>query len=294
MAEPGIDALFTHWRRGDADAGRAMAQRFTDWFFAIGVSRHGEAVGEPRFQAVCAAFGEGVTRVPDSRRLRAWARQLVAEHLVGDDGRHRGEDAPGRFTRKKGPKILLLEARDGVADAMARLEPVYRGAPLPDELDALLEARYVLKRWLARTHRLPFKGLGDGDLDPDLGPMVLYEAGRLDARGDAAFEDHLLAAPALCRDVAEFAQLALALRDGLPGEPPRRAAPPAPPPPAPPPPASLRSAAASSTPPTLRPAAPVEDPGPPPPAGLPWPAIVGVVGLIALAAAAYFLGGLGG
>ena len=37
-----VKAQFKRWRSGDADAGVSMAQRFSDWYYAITVMRLGD------------------------------------------------------------------------------------------------------------------------------------------------------------------------------------------------------------------------------------------------------------
>ena len=41
----GTQQLFNQWRGGDGQAGQAMAQRFSDWYYAVTTCRLGEVTG---------------------------------------------------------------------------------------------------------------------------------------------------------------------------------------------------------------------------------------------------------
>jgi hypothetical protein len=211
------ETLFHHWRRGDAGAGKAMAQRFTDWYYAIAISRLGEVEGERPFRAACAKFSKGVVKVDDTRRLLGWAHNIARKqlHRRVEGGRVPDGDFPNAFTRRQSPKALLAQVRTEMPRQMALLEDAYTHGKLPDDLIEVLHARYAIKAFLRDNHDVPFK-VTPRDPDPDRAPLTLYEAGKLanDAE-DVHFELYMLNEQEICQDVAEFAHYAIALRGGV-------------------------------------------------------------------------------
>lgn len=216
-ATQSTETLFQAWRRGDAQAGQAMAQRFTDWYFAIAACRLGEDDGEALFREACNAFSRGVGKVPDPRRLLGWAHGIARDHITAAARRRDDGDLANAWTRRQSPKQILLHARATVPDAMAVIEPAYRSGRVADPL-ALLEARYALKRFLRDTFEIPFRVVPDVP-DADRAPLAFYEAGRLaDDHEETHVELYLLTDMEACQDVAEFAHFAIALRGGPPGD----------------------------------------------------------------------------
>lgn len=241
--------LFRAWRSGDAEAGQAMAQRFADWYYAIATSRLGEKVGREPCEKACARFGEGVVKVTDSRALAKWAHDIIVEEVATRGGRTRDGDEPTAYTGQQRPKQLLAKCRRKLEPEMKLLEAVYTGQPdeIADQLAAplggmpiaVLKARYRVKQWLRDNAKVPFEVAPD---DPvlDRAPMPLYESGRMaSAAEEANFEQWMLTDLDLCKDIAEFAQFAIALRGGLPAD--TGAATPAPAPRAVPAPAEVSS-----------------------------------------------------
>ncbi len=234
--ESSTETLFHHWRRGDAGAGKAMAQRFTDWYYAISVSRLGELEGERPFRAACSKFSKGVVKVDDPRHLLGWAHNIARKQLHGgnEGGRLPDGDFPNAFTRRQSPKALLVQAREALPDQVELLEATYRGQIPADDPIQVLNARYQVKSWLRDNADIPFK-VTPRDADPDRAPLPLYEAGRLaNDSEDVHFELYMLSEQEVCQDVAEFAHYAIALRGGLAPLPPgqrrqRRAVPSSPP-----------------------------------------------------------------
>lgn len=289
-ATQSTETLFQAWRRGDAEAGKAMAQRFTDWYFAIAACRLGDEDGDARFREACTAFSRGVGKVPDPRRLLGWAHGLAREHITTAARRRDDGDLANGWTRRQPPKQILLRARAGAPQAMAVLEPAYRTGRVDDPL-ALLEARYALKRFIRDSLEIPFRVVPDAP-DPDRAPLAFYEAGRLaDENEETHVELYLLTDMEACQDVAEFAHYAIALRGGLPGE-----APKPPPRPRPSTPASRTAEPAVVRPAPRTPASP-EAPAPAPAPAAPEttgpatiPVVVYVVGGVALALVAVLLG----
>lgn len=211
------ETLFHHWRRGDATAGKAMAQRFTDWYYAIAISRLGESQGETPFRSACASFSKGVVKVDDTRRLLGWAHNIARKqlHTQVDGGRISDGDLPNAFTRKKPPKALLASAREALPSQMDLLETTYGGRIVPEDLYSVLKARYEVKSWLRDHMDVPFK-VTPRTVDADRVPLTLYEAGRLTGDSeDSRFELYMLNDQEICQDVAEFAHYAIALRGGV-------------------------------------------------------------------------------
>lgn len=223
------ETLFAQWRKGDAASGQAMAQRFTDWYFAIAACRLGEADGDGPFREACTAFSRGVGKVGDPRRLLGWAHGIARQqiHEAVRHGRRPDGDIPSAFTRKAPPKEILVQLRAHLPREMGVLEHAYRGGDVADPLQ-VLGARYAVKSWLADNLQIPFRVL-PASPDPDRAPVAYYEAGRMaDEAEDTHFELYMLHDMEVCQDVAEFAHFAIALRGGLPGEPPPPDAPHAP------------------------------------------------------------------
>lgn len=267
--EPTVQQLFKRWRGGDAEAGTAMAQKFTDWYYAITAARLGDQLGREPLQRACGAFAEGIVGVSRSAELVDWAHGLIETELKQVGGRTPGGDFPNALTANQSPAQLLQDARKGLsADHAELLDAAYGGKVTLDDLIALserhngwphavLEARYALKAELKKRARINFDVV---PVQPDLdrAPLPLYEAARMANEGeDASFEKWLISDIDLCRDVAEFATFAHALRAGAFAGPHPSAAAPAPAPPpiaapapvAPPPPANEEPVAAKQRPP---------------------------------------------
>jgi hypothetical protein len=229
-----IRQLFKDWRAGDAAAGQGMAQRVADWYYAVATSRLGEQRGRKPCDAACAAFGSGIVQVSDSRQLEGWAHGLITTEIEKGGSRARDGDDPSLYTREQKPKGLLVRAREALPAEVALLEAVYgahadRGqieelaGPLGGNPIGILEARYRVKRWLRDNARVRFDVVPDKPI-LDRAPMPLYEADRMASTAEEAqFELWMLTDLVLCKDIAEFAHFAIALRGGLPSE--RAAAP---------------------------------------------------------------------
>lgn len=211
-----IKVLFREWRQGDAEAGQIMAQRFADWYYAIATSRLGEEAGRVPCEVACSKFGEGVASVSESRNLVTWAHKIIQDELAGKGARVTDGDAANAYTGNQRPKALLARARTALPDDVAMLEACYRHGstenlePLP-----VLKARYRVKQWL-RSNGVPFDVAPD---DPvlDRAPMPLYESGRMATPDEEVnFEQWMISDLELCKDIAEFAHFAIALRGGLP------------------------------------------------------------------------------
>ncbi|MFT4621983.1 MAG: hypothetical protein ACI8PZ_000635 [Myxococcota bacterium] len=236
MAQPDTRTtkqLFREWRSGDRDAGAVMAQRFADWYYAIAVARLGESRGNIPCQAACQRFAEGVVGVKESRSLVPWAHRIIQEELEKAGVRAADGDEPNAYTNHQSPKSLLLRARDALPQQIELLQLTYTGgdperietlaAPLGGNPLGVLLARYRVKQWLRDQAQVPFEVAPD---DPvlDRAPLPLYESAQMNSPAEEeSFEHWMISDIDLCRDIAEFAHFAIALRGGLPADAPSRA-----------------------------------------------------------------------
>ena len=273
-ADPTVQQLFKKWRSGDAEAGQTMAQRFSDWYYAITAVRLGDRRGRAPLDRACSAFAQGIVNVTRPGDLTEWAYTLITQEVTSAGGRVPGGDFPNALTREQPPSRLLRQARAGLdPDQVRLLHLFYSGTGPEAEISkvaesqggmplALLRARYTLKRWLRTNAEVPFHET-PLEIDFDRAPLPYYEAAIMrGADEQAAFERWILSDPRVCRDVAEFAAFALAMRAGglMSEEPEQRAEPPVAEKPAPPP------AATSPAPPKAQ-----------PPAGVPAPRSPGML-----------------
>ena len=218
--------LFSRWRTGDATAGQAMAQRCSDWYYAISASRLGDSNCRPALERACKRFAQGVASVTEAGKLADWAHGIIAEEIQMAGGRVQGGDHPNALTNHRSPTELLRSAKGQLTDQQARLLSIAYdsqtdlgtvrteaeaagGYPL-----AVLEARYALKRALRANEGVPFSEIPERP-NLDWGPLPLYEGGRMtEGNEEKAFETWMLSDLTLCKDIAEFAAFALALRGG--------------------------------------------------------------------------------
>lgn len=224
---PSVQQLFKQWRnQRDAEAGQEMAQKFSDWYYAVTAARLGDREGREPLERACQAFAAGIVHVTRTSELVDWAHGLVLGEIAAAGGRVPGGDFPNALTAKRSPSELLAGARGVLPDHQVRLlaltfDPSVEMDRLEDEADphggvphAILEARYALKRYLRDSAGVPLQVVPDSP-NLDLAPLPLYEAARMrSADEEAAFEKWLLTDIELCKDVAEFAAFAHALRGG--------------------------------------------------------------------------------
>ncbi len=222
--------LFREWRAGDSQAGQIMAQRFADWYYAIATSRLGEVGGAPACEQACASFGDGVVEITESRELVPWAHGVIRKLLSADGGgRITDGDEPNAYTGNQQPKALLVKARSALPQEVKLLEVAYRHGSSSDEVDALaaplggnplgiLKARYLVKAWMKSNLGVPFDVTPDKPV-LDRAPLPLYESGKMESPDEeVSFEHWMISDIDLCRDIAEFAHFAIALRGGLPSD----------------------------------------------------------------------------
>lgn len=218
--------LFREWRAGDGQAGQTMAQRFADWYYAISTSRLGEDRGKGPCEQACARFGEGIVSVTESRNLVPWAHDIIVKELAGAGSRATDGDMPNAYTGNQPPKALLVEARAALRAEVQLLEAVYGGKASRETIDqmagplgggplGILNARYSVKRWLRDARGVPFE-VAPVDFVLDRAPLPLYESGTMPAQEETGFEHWMISDIDLCKDIAEFAHFAIALRGGLP------------------------------------------------------------------------------
>jgi hypothetical protein len=229
MAEasaPSPQDLFKRWQNGDTAAGQRMAQRFTDWYYAVTAVQLGEVAGRSPLERACGTFAQGITTITRASELVDWAHGIVAREVRSAGGRGRGGDFPNALTSSRSPTELLGRAKGSLTSTqfellaatfddtvpladLITLSEAHGGWPL-----SILEARYVLKRALRDGDGVPFTVVPESP-DLDRAPMPLYEAARMSSGDEEAFfEKWLLSDLDLCRDVAEFAAFSHALRAG--------------------------------------------------------------------------------
>lgn len=226
-ADVTVQQLFKKWRSGDAEAGQAMAQRFSDWYYAIAAVNLGDRKGRAPLDRACQAFAQGIVNVQRSGDLTEWAYALIQQEVAGAGGRASGVDSGNALTGNRPPSRLLREVRASLDPDQAQLlHLVYTGSSDTASIDRLAEsqggmpvaalrARYTLKRLLRTNANVNFQET-PLELNFDRAPLPYYEANRLaSAEETEALEKWLLGDPAACRDVAEFAAFSHALRGGL-------------------------------------------------------------------------------
>jgi hypothetical protein len=227
QSEVQVQDLFKHWRNGDADAGQIMARRFNDWYYAVATSRLGFTEARPALEQACAAFVEGISTVSRANDVVDWAHSVLSRYVHQESGRIAGGDFKNALTGDRSPVRLLQQVRPTLDNSHARLLCMAYSAEVTDlDLEqaaeatdagwpmALLDARYALKRSLRDNLQVGFSVV---PIQPDLdcAPLPLYESNRM-STGDeeALFEKWLITNEELCRDLAEFATFAHALRTG--------------------------------------------------------------------------------
>lgn len=223
--------LFRKWRSGDEASGQEMAQRFSDWYYAISTIRVPGTAGRPPMESACQQFAQGIVTVTRPRALVDWAHDVLEKELSTsgyglDAMAQTGSDHPNAMTRNRSPSELLQSVAGAVPadllnvlalayDANTSLATVDAAAePLGGTPFAMLQARYAIKRALRTSQDVPFAVAPD-EADMDRAPISLYEANRLaSGREVGDLEKWLLSDIDLCKDIAEFSAFVHALRGG--------------------------------------------------------------------------------
>ncbi len=218
--------LFEQWRGGDPEAGKAMAQRFSDWYYAITTARLGDENGRGPLERSCVTFQQGIVGVTKASHLVDWAHDIVAKEVDAAGRRNTGGDFPNALTKNQSPTTLirtsaakldaaqieLLQKAYSVsanADSIANLAMKSGGFP-----SAVYRARHALRQALQSEAGIAFSTTPNPE-NLDWAPVPLYEAGKLASPSEErAFERWMLQDPAVCREIAEFAAFAHALRAG--------------------------------------------------------------------------------
>ncbi len=219
-------ALFKQWRAGDAASGQAMAQRFSDWYYAVTTCRLGDEHGREPLRRACVRFQQGILSVNTPSELTDWAHGVLLEEVRTAGGRIAGGDFPNQLTQARSPTTLLNEAAGKLSATELRILALTydRAVPLDQVRDeaeahggyplAVLKARLALKRALLSQASVPFSEVPPSP-NLDLGPLPLYEAGRMENEAEeSGFEKWMLTNMSLCKDIAEFGVFAQALRAG--------------------------------------------------------------------------------
>jgi len=206
-----------------------MAQRFADWYYAISTSRLGESRGKEPCEAACARFGSGIGNVTDARGLVPWAHDIIKDEIAKAGNRILDANEPNAYTGNQAPKSLLCRARGSLPLELQILELTYSGSASPEQIDevagplggnpmGVLHARYAAKRWMRDNANVPFDVAPDNPI-LDRAPLPLYESDRMaNPDEEVGFEQWMISDIDLCKDIAEFAHFAIALRGGLPTE----------------------------------------------------------------------------
>lgn len=236
------DFLFNRWRtQGDGAAGQMMAQRFSDWYYAVTTCRLGDAHGRGPLQRACVRFQQGILSVTTPAELTEWSHGILMEEVKMAGGRIAGGDFPNQLTGGRSPSALLKEHLGQLKPEQVSLLAMAYDAEVPQEAVAnaaeaqggypfaVLDARLAAKRALHDGAGIAFTELPEKP-NLDRGPLPLYEAGRMQREAEeSSFEKWMLTDMHLCKDIAEFGVFAQALRAGaLRGLPTRAAARPAP------------------------------------------------------------------
>ncbi len=224
--------LFKQWRGGDAKAGQEMARRFSDWYYAITVSRLGEQDGRKPLKQACERFAREIVQLNSAARLMDWAQSIILDELELAGSRIPGGDFPNALTENRSPTELLRTSWDELSREQLMLlshayDSSYPLEQLVEEAEqaggypiAVLRSRLELKRWLRDVRGVPLAVVPD-EPDLDCAPMPIYEAARMNSSvEEARFERWMLSRFELCRDVAEFAVFSLAIRAGALSDPP--------------------------------------------------------------------------
>ncbi len=218
--------LYKAWRAGDASAGQAMAQRFSDWYYAVTTCRLGDSHGRSPLQRACVRFQQGIVSVAGQNELVDWAHGILAEEIRMAGGRIAGGDFPNQVTGGRSPTDLLHKAARAMPpetvsllaaayDSSVPLEQVQAAAERSGGYPlAVLRARYALKTWLRDNAGVNFTVIPETP-NLDSAPLPLYEAGRMANQAEeSGFEKWMLSNMPLCKDIAEFGVIAQALRAG--------------------------------------------------------------------------------
>ncbi|MBM4366018.1 MAG: hypothetical protein FJ102_07365 [Deltaproteobacteria bacterium] len=218
--------LFKQWRGGDGASGQAMAQRFSDWYYAITTCRLGDEIGTEPLRRACVRFQQGILGVTTAADLTDWAHGVLMEEVRMAGGRIAGGDFANQLTGGRSPSELIVSACTPSNIAELRLLAAAYDSSLPlDQVKAdaermggyplaVLQARLALKRALRDRAQVTFSEVPDSP-NLDLAPLPLYEAGRMEKEADeTGFEKWMLSDMKLCKDIAEFGVFAQALRAG--------------------------------------------------------------------------------
>jgi hypothetical protein len=214
-----VKALFKRWRSGDADAGVSMAQRFSDWYYAITVMRLGDQQARVPLERACQMFAQRIMDITNADELIDFAHRIVLDEVRQAGGRAQGSDSPNAMTNGQPPSALLAKARAGLPPEQIQiLNQIYAGStaagdPAPSPIEAL-QARHALKVWLSRNAKVPFTVLPSEPV-LDHAPLPLYEGACLQSDDEERmFEHWLLRDIELCKDIAEFLAFAYTIRAG--------------------------------------------------------------------------------
>jgi hypothetical protein len=226
------ETLFSDWkRRKDRVAGQQLAQAVADWYYALATNFAGEEFGAALADTACTLFGRQVVKLNADDELVGWAHGLIQKEMSRGGERAKGLNKPSVYSNARPPVDVLLYVKKELPEEMALLEAAYSTDMPTHKLTAmctagdgfpyaLLRARYRVKKILRDHLSAPLAIIYD-DPDRDLGPLPLYECGRLQRPAEIVkFEQWVFLRDELRQDLVEFAPFAIELRQGLPNRPP--------------------------------------------------------------------------
>lgn len=210
-----IIKLFINWHNNaDPQAGIKMADRFELWFDSLSSFYLGEnSKKQEVYKTVCLQFSNNIKQIKKPKDLVPFAYSILHKELPKDVSEDK-EYSPAMLQNRSAEELIRNVWGDLSTEDQNILVESYQGKNIPSSLYQLLQARTNLKQHL-QTQGIDFLSLNDV-IDRDLFPLPLFEANKLKSAAEIQyFEFWLLNAPAICRDILEFAPFAHALRMGI-------------------------------------------------------------------------------
>jgi hypothetical protein len=217
-----VQSLFRKWRKGDSEAGDAMAYRFEQWFRALSINHLGGS-HKKSYEDSCKKFSQGIEKVDRPTELIGFAYKIISTGIGGSNNSD-GEEYTNAMLQSRSPRELIQAVWGDLSpDDKGLLMAGYANKePLKGFTDitagqggvpyALLKARHRLKKQLHEKSSVPFSMMAT---DWDLCPLPLYEGRQLGNTDEIErFERWLLTSPQICQDIIEFSPFVHSLRNG--------------------------------------------------------------------------------